>query len=356
MPELPSAIAALIKVFSLGYLLTLLGLGAAALLWRFLRPRLAPGLRAEAGFSLIAGTWLLNTLLAAGIWWGVVNYKILMTTNHFHHLMYGGWANGITGTGLMVFGLSLMLLAWGWQRGTVPEKLRDGAALGSAALGAGRSIPLRAARGIATAALVGVVRPEIWVNPAYWDTLSAAQRELAIAHELVHLRRADNLRKLLLACIGGLFAVIPGARAWSAQYEQDSELAVDSACRRSHDEDAYRGLIAGALDFLLGTAQAGGSAATSRQDKPALGSVAAAVSGAAPLQSSLGRLLRSRSALAHGALLERLRLLAQPPDPAAQRSALRLLPLALLLLTCAHSLALLSHPLPRCLLACYLGY
>ncbi len=352
MPELPPAIAALIKVFSLGYLLTLLGLASAGLLWRLLRPRLSPALRAEAGFSLIAGAWLLNSLLAAGIWWGVVNFKILMTTNYFHHLMYGGWANGITGTGLMVCGISLMLLAWGWQRGTLPRRLSDSAPLESANAGGGRLIPVRAASGVATAALVGAIHPEIWVNEHYWSRLSPAERELALAHELTHLRRGDNLRKLLLACIGGLFAVLPGARAWASGYEQDSELAVDDACRRSHDEGAYRGLIAGALEYLL---QGAAQPAMATVESPARAALAGS---AMPVDSSLGKLLRSRSALAHGALLERLRLLALPPTGQGWRgaSAQLLVLLLFLLLSAAHSIAMLSHPVPRCLLACYLGY
>lgn len=349
MPELPHAIAALIKVFSLGYLLTLFGLGLAALLWRFIRPRQAPALRADAGFALLAGAWLLNSLLAAGIWWGVVNYKILMTTSHFHHLMYGGWSDGITGTGLMVCGISLMLLAWGWQRGTLPQRLKDEDALASVSDSRGRAVPVRAASGVATAALVGVIRPEIWVNADYWQGLSSAERELAYAHELTHLRRGDNLRKLLLACIGGLFAVLPGARGWASGYEQDSELAVDDACRRSHDESAYRGLIAGALEFLL---QGAAQPAMATVESPARAALAGS---AMPVDSSLGKLLRSRSNLAHGALLERLKLLALPAQQSSWRSAAALV-LLLLLLSAAHSLALLSHPVPRCLLACYLGY
>lgn len=331
---LPPAAHALIKALSLGYLLTLLGMLLATGLWRVLRPRINPALRADAGFLLLVGAWLLNTLLAAGIWWGVVSHRILMTTNYFHHLMYGGWANAITGTGLMVLGASLMLLALGWQRGIVPQRLKGTAPLGASP----RGLTIRPASGISTAALVGVLRPEIWVSELYWQSLSPADRELALAHEEQHLRRRDNLRKLLLGAIGGLFAILPGGRAWAARYEADSELAVDDACRRNFDEGAYRGLIADALRHALSTQRESG---------------ATPAAGAALLRSELAAAPAEKAT--ESGLLERLRLLAAPRLTGKAGAALALA-CGLAALSCLPSLALLCHPVPRCLLACYLGY
>jgi hypothetical protein len=319
MIELSPASAAFIKVFSLGYLLVLIGLSLAHLAWRLLRPRIAPVLRADIGFIILSGTWLINAGLAFYIWWGVVNGKILMTTHYFCHLMSGGWGNGITAAGLTVLGISVALVAWGWRRGTVPRRL-DGT------LSQMGGTVVRPASGIATAALVGVARPEVWVNPDYWQSLSQPEKGLALAHEAQHLRRRDNLKKLTLAVLAGLHGVLPWSRSWYAQYELDSELAVDDACRRSQPEQSYRELVADALSFALA---------------------------GAPLKAQPQ--VPQHSALSRAGLSERLAILARPRVSGSWPSA-ALFGLGLCLLGSAHTLALLSHPLPRCFLACYLGY
>ena len=102
---------------SLGYILGLVSLSLATLLWYLLRPRLAPAQRAALGWLILAGTFVLNSVLALVIFLGVVNERILMTTPYFHHLMYGGWGMAITAVGGALLLVSLALTWNGWRRG-----------------------------------------------------------------------------------------------------------------------------------------------------------------------------------------------------------------------------------------------
>lgn len=302
---------ALIKTLSLGYLLGLVSLSVAALVWQFTRPRLAPTLRADAGFALIGGTFVLTSILALVIWAGVVREIIYMSTHHFHALMYGGWGSSITAAGFGVLAASL-LIAWiGWLRGRVP-KLRGG----EAALHSGLTV--KAHDGVTTAGLIGCWRPQVWVNPTWWSQLSDAEREMALFHERCHLLRRDNQRKLALQSIAALYAVLPFTRRWVRDYELDCELAVDDACRRNLPEAQYTDLVARSASFVL--------------TRPALA-----------------------SGLTLSDMRQRLAMLTSPRRHASTRAGLALA-LGLAVAATLPVGALLGHELSRCLLACYLGY
>ena len=306
---------ALLKTLSLAYLLACAGLTLTAGVWAVVRPRLAPWQRADLGFNAALGGLLINVLVATAIWLGVVSHQIRMTTGYFHELMHGGWSLGIAGAGLAVLAVSLAL-GWGdWQRGRVHQRETLRRALGERA-----GISVVESPAVATAGLVGVLHPELWVNPRYWAGLSAAQQALVLHHEKLHLKRRDNLHKLVLCWLAALHGVVPGLRRWPTMYELDCELAVDDACRRELDEAQYRSLIAGAAQFSL--------------PRPVL-AVASGISEAA-LRLRLDTLLHER------------------------REAGRWIAGTALALALAASalpgLVLLPSATLRCLLACYLGY
>jgi len=273
-----------------------------------------------------------------------------MTTSYFHHLMYGGWSRVITGTGLIVLGLSLLVASYGWRRAAASRPAVAPGELDCAQLARwqaearARGLALFPAAGIATVALTGVLRPRLLVNPAYWASLDAGQRMLALAHEACHAQRCDNLRKLLLEGCALLYGLLPGVRRWADGYELHSELAVDQACRDSQDETAYRQLVAGAAAWVLAKIPAAAS--------PGLTTAQLRLSGMA---EQAGWPQPVRSELSHSDLRLRLRLLTTPAAP--HRRGYSILAVTTCLLMAGLPVALLlSHPVPRCLLACYLGY
>jgi hypothetical protein len=303
---------ALIKAVSLAYLLGAVNLSLASLAWRAARNSLAPHRRAGVEYFALLFSAFASLGLSVTIAVGVVTHSIRMTTPYFGGLMRGNGALLITLSGWGVLLLSLALLLRSAWQARLPKPVD--AAWNEAGL------LLRRNPAIATASLAGVWRPELWVNPRYWDGLSAGDRELVLHHERLHLLRRDNLRKLVLHFIAGLYYALPWVRRWPLDYELDSELAVDDACRRELPEAAYRALVAGAVE-------------TATRFQP-------------PVVCS---------AISQADLALRLRVLLTPRrrDSALLAIAMTALPV---LLSSAPAVALLCNPISRCFFACYLGY
>lgn len=311
------AIWALIRVVSLGYLLGLAALSLATICWRLMRRRLAPATRADAGFTVLTSAFVLNTALALYIYFGVVNSQIAMTTSYFHRLMSGGWGLAITITGGTLLLVSLILMWRNWRHGLVPR--------GHGIRHAGdesHGLPIRENEALPTISLVGVWRPELWINPGYWAQLSAAQRDLALYHEGIHRRRHDNLRRLIMRFITGLYAVLPWMRGWPEDYAVDCEYAVDDACRRRLDQQQYVSLVARATEFTM------------HWEAPVVA-----------------------SQFSYSAQAERLEALLNPATRRAPRGAALAASFGVAVASIAPpALLLLMSPVSRCLCACYLGY
>lgn len=302
----------LFKAVSLAYVLGALSLSLASLLWWQLRRALAPQARSTAAFYTLLLSALLSLIISLCIAAAVITHGIQMTTPYFHGLMGGTGAALITYSGWAVLLLSIWLSLRSILRSRLPRSLQTGWRE------AGLDIVTNS--GVATACLVGIWKPELWVNPTYWDRLNANERSLVLHHENVHVRRHDNLRKLVLQYIAGLYFVLPWIRRWPADYELDSELAVDDICRTELPEVQYSAVVACAVEIM-----------------------------------SQRQLQQVSSALSQADIVARLSALLSP-----RRSSNPALPAAVALLTAAFSSApgmmLLSYPVSRCFLACYLGY
>ncbi|HLV86872.1 MAG TPA: M56 family metallopeptidase [Candidatus Sulfotelmatobacter sp.] len=77
----------------------------------------------------------------------------------------------------------------------------------------------------------GIVHPTILVSAAAQELLSQEELRSALQHELVHLRRRDNLRKLLLRCVA-----FPGMSKLEARWTEATEMAADEAAVSSSRE------------------------------------------------------------------------------------------------------------------------
>ena len=304
--------SALLKTVSLGYLTGMAAISLATLLWALLRPRIAPALRADTGFGILLGVFILNGAIAVLIWIGVVSGRIMMTTNYFHRLMYGGWSLAITGAGILLLLLSVVLAWHNWRRGRVPAS--------PGRLSEARGLKMRESAHVATLSLVGVWQPELWFNPQYWSSLDERQRNFALHHERTHLRRHDTLRLLVISFISGIYAVLPWTRSWSSTYEADSELAVDDRCRQELGDAGYSELVLKATEHSLAWKSS-------------------------TVASHLSQVQHA----------ERLRLLAEPRRRQALFPA-AFAGYAVVLLSILPATLLMFNPLSRCLCACYLGY
>jgi Zn-dependent protease with chaperone function len=87
------------------------------------------------------------------------------------------------------------------------------------------SVPvLRMSRVVPALTAAGIFRPLVLMSDAVEAVLNASELRSALRHELAHLRRRDNLKKLLLR-----FVVFPGMDALEVAWLQATEMAADDA-------------------------------------------------------------------------------------------------------------------------------
>jgi Zn-dependent protease with chaperone function len=87
------------------------------------------------------------------------------------------------------------------------------------------SVPvLRISRVVPAFTAAGIFRPLVLMSDGVEAVLNASELRSALRHELAHVRRRDNLKKLLLR-----FVVFPGMAALEVAWLQATEIAADDA-------------------------------------------------------------------------------------------------------------------------------
>src|SRR5208283_82057 len=116
---------------------------------------------------------------------------------------------GLCGAALGIFGLLNAAVAMrrasrairGWTQGANP-------------IAASAPVPvLRIVRPVPALIAVGIARPRVLLSGAAESVLSANELQAALNHEVAHVRRRDNLKKLLLR-----FVAFPGMSALEAAW------------------------------------------------------------------------------------------------------------------------------------------
>ena len=77
----------------------------------------------------------------------------------------------------------------------------------------------------------GILRPSLWLSRAVEFVLTDRELETALRHEVVHVRRRDNLRKLILRLVA-----FPGMAELESAWREASEMAADDAAVSSASE------------------------------------------------------------------------------------------------------------------------
>ncbi|MGB8579837.1 MAG: hypothetical protein WCD47_03390 [Candidatus Sulfotelmatobacter sp.] len=70
----------------------------------------------------------------------------------------------------------------------------------------------------------GILRPSVWLSDAAEFVLTERELRCALRHEVVHVRRRDNLRKLLLRVVAS-----PGMTELESAWREATEMAADDA-------------------------------------------------------------------------------------------------------------------------------
>jgi beta-lactamase regulating signal transducer with metallopeptidase domain len=77
----------------------------------------------------------------------------------------------------------------------------------------------------------GILRPTVWLSRAAEFVLTERELQSALRHEVVHVRRRDNLRKLILR-----LTAFPGMAEMESAWREATEMAADDAAVSSASE------------------------------------------------------------------------------------------------------------------------
>jgi hypothetical protein len=127
---------------------------------------------------------------------------------------------GICGAGLGIFGIVNAGIALRRASRTVSTWTSAAQAIESFA-----SVPvLRISQAVPAMIAAGIVHPKVLLSGAAESLLSANELQTALNHEIAHVRRRDNLKKLLLR-----FVAFPGMRNLETAWLESTEMAADDA-------------------------------------------------------------------------------------------------------------------------------
>jgi beta-lactamase regulating signal transducer with metallopeptidase domain len=102
----------------------------------------------------------------------------------------------------------------------------------SRALDSTSSITVMQMMGVAPPlAAAGIMRSSVWLSQAAEFVLTEQELQSALRHEIVHVRRRDNLRKLVLRLV-----VFPGMAKLESDWRAATEMAADDAAVSSASE------------------------------------------------------------------------------------------------------------------------
>jgi Zn-dependent protease with chaperone function len=121
--------------------------------------------------------------------------------------------------------------------------------------------------------VAGIVRPKVLLSAAAEAMLTVGELQTALSHEVAHVRRRDNLKKLLLRCVA-----FPGMAGLEAAWLEATEMAADDAAVSNAGEALD---LASALIKLSRLEPVEWSSVD-----PAIGMTAALVHGSAPVVSA----------------------------------------------------------------------
>jgi beta-lactamase regulating signal transducer with metallopeptidase domain len=122
------------------------------------------------------------------------------------------------GAAILIFGTINALLAWMRTSRSVSAWIADAQMLEPVA-----TVPaFQTSEAVPLLAVAGLGRPKLLVSDAAARLLDPGELEVAIRHELAHLRRRDNLKKLVLR-----FCAFPSLRVLERAWLQAAEIDAD---------------------------------------------------------------------------------------------------------------------------------
>jgi Zn-dependent protease with chaperone function len=214
-----------LAVFLLASLLCSLGVFGS---WRLLLKLLKPA-SARRAADLLFAMRVSPLIVAAVITFGITLPSFLLLEPH-------GTDEAVGTVPLALSAAFLALLAWGVFR-AVQAQRRTSQSIeqwlhGSTQIHCDISVPVfRSNLHSPSLTVAGVCAPKVIVSEDAAAALTPAELRTALRHELAHVIRYDNLKKLIFR-----LAWFPGAKALEATWAEQTELAADDAAVSSVDD------------------------------------------------------------------------------------------------------------------------
>lgn len=115
---------------------------------------------------------------------------------------------------------------------TIARWSKESGVIASSSIDSRDSVPVMRVSGAALPLTVaGILRPSVWLSRAVEFVLTERELQSALRHEFVHVRRRDNLRKLILRLVA-----FPGMAELESAWREATEMAADDAAVSSASE------------------------------------------------------------------------------------------------------------------------
>jgi Zn-dependent protease with chaperone function len=96
----------------------------------------------------------------------------------------------------------------------------------------------RVAHRFPVVAVVGTLRPRLFIARQLFDALDAGELSAALAHEYGHLAARDNLKRALLRACRDALTIMPAGRTLDRAWAESAEAAADEYAARAGDADS----------------------------------------------------------------------------------------------------------------------
>lgn len=133
------------------------------------------------------------------------------------------------------------LSAWRATRALVTDWMRVGEPIAVENV----SIPVyRIRHSFPVIAIVGAIRPRLFIASHIFSTLNEEEIAAAMAHEVGHLTARDNLKRVLVRACSDVLAIVPAGRSLDRAWTESAEGAADEYVARTQGAQSALNLAA----------------------------------------------------------------------------------------------------------------
>ncbi len=138
----------------------------------------------------------------------------------------------LCGIAIVLAGIWNAAAAWARASRVIAQWSREASIIGVSPVGSKSSVSvLRSSGAVPPLTTAGILQSTVWLSRAAEFVLTERELQSALSHEMVHVRRRDNLRKLTLRLVS-----FPGMTDLESAWSEATEMAADDGAVSSVSE------------------------------------------------------------------------------------------------------------------------